>query len=369
MRFSVARRSRRKGPGRIVRLSVAIGLVIAIVIGFRSVTGGGDKGPPVRVVIPHGASLVAATDSLQRAGLVSYPRLFRLYARMSGRDRSVRAGTYVMNTGASWGELLTAMSEGKGIVRGLTIPEGFSLSWIVPQVAKALNVPEDSVRAAVRDTALLAELDLPTPTVEGYLFPETYSFPPGWSARQAVAEMIRRFEQTWKPEWNAQLDSLRMSRHDIVTLASIVEKEAKLPEERPVIAAVYHNRLRAGMLLQADPTVQYARGQHTTRVLYKDLEIDSPYNTYKYPGLPPGPIGSPGERSLVAALYPAKVPYLYFVAHRDGHHEFRRTFEEHLAAIRAVRKAGDSAKADSLAAAAAAAKGLRGGGGRKAVGQ
>lgn len=317
---------------------------------------GGEDGPPRRVVVPQGASLRAAADSLARAGLVEYPRLFRLYAAATGKDRAVRAGTYLLAPGASWGALLTALTEGRGLVRGVTIPEGFSLSWIVPQLARTLGVPEDSVSAAVRDTALLHAADVPTPTLEGYLFPDTYAFPPGWTARQAVAEMVRRFERAWKPEWTARLDTLHMSPHDIVTLASIVEKEAKLPEERPVIAAVYHNRLRAGMLLQADPTVQYARGQHTSRVLYRDLEIDSPYNTYRQPGLPPGPIGSPGARSLEAALYPAAVPYLYFVAHRDGHHEFRTTFAEHVAAIRTVRKAADSIRAESATAANAAVK-------------
>lgn len=316
---------------------------------------GGEAGPPRRVVIPEGASLRAAAESLSRAGLVGYPQLFRLYARATGREKSVRAGTYMIRPEESWGELLSALSEGRGLVPGLTVPEGFSLSWTIPQLARALAVPEDSVAAAMRDTSLLHAVDSPTPTLEGYVFPDTYTFPPGWSARQAVAEMVRRFEKSWQPAWDGRLDSLRMSRHDIVTLASIVEKEARLPEERPVIAAVYHNRLRNGMLLQADPTVQYARGQHTSRVLYRDLEIESPYNTYRNAGLPPGPIGSPGVKSLEAALYPANVPYLYFVAHRDGHHEFRTTFAEHVAATRMMRRGQDSIRAESARAARATA--------------
>jgi UPF0755 protein len=129
-----------------------------------------------------------------------------------------------------------------------------------------------------------------------------------------------------------------MSRHDIVTLASIVEKEARLAEERPVISAVYHNRLRRQMPLQADPTVQYARGAHRERVLYRDLEVESPYNTYRNPGLPPGPIASPGKASLEAALFPAQVSYLFFVAHPDGHHEFRDTFREHVEARQDIRR-------------------------------
>jgi len=149
--------------------------------------------------------------------------------------------------------------------------------------------------------------------------------------------MVRRFEREWKPEWNVQLPKLGLNRHELVTLASIVEREAKIPAERPVIAGVYLNRLREKMLLQADPTVQYARGKHAPRVLLKDLEIDSPYNTYRYPGLPPGPIASPGGASLKATLFPANVPFLYFVAAPDGHHEFRRTLAEHQAAVRAVK--------------------------------
>jgi UPF0755 protein len=195
----------------------------------------------------------------------------------------------------------------------------------------------DSVQAAVRDTALLARLDIPNPTLEGYVFPDTYAFPLGTTARQAVREMVYSFERRWKPEWDSSLVDLKINRNDLVTMASIVEREARLPEERPVIAAVYYNRLRKGMLLQADPTIQYALGHHVGRVLYKDLEIASPYNTYIHKGLPPGPVASPGVASLAAAANPANVPYLYFVASKDGHHEFRMTLEEHTSAIREVR--------------------------------
>jgi hypothetical protein len=149
--------------------------------------------------------------------------------------------------------------------------------------------------------------------------------------------MVFAFERRWRPEWDSSIVDLKINRNDLVTMASIVEREARLPEERPVIAAVYYNRLRRGMLLQADPTVQYAIGHHVGRVLYKDLTIDSPYNTYVHKGLPPGPVASPGVASLAAAAHPANVPYLYFVASRDGHHEFRMTLEQHTDAVREVR--------------------------------
>jgi UPF0755 protein len=296
------------------------------------------KGAPIRVIVPKGSSFATATDSLHKAGLVGPSLLFRVYARLKRTDRNIKPGTYLIKRGTPWSDIIGALHGGHGLVNTITIPEGFSLSQIVPLLAQTLSVPVDSVQAAVRDTVLLKRVGTPTPTLEGYLFPDTYAFPDGTSARAAVLEMVRGFEREWKPEWNAELPRLALNRHQVVTLASIVEREAKIPTERPVIAGVYLNRLREKMLLQADPTVQFARGKHTPRLLLKDLEIDSPYNTYRYPGLPPGPIASPGGPSLEAALHPANVPFLYFVAAPDGHHEFRRTLAEHEAVVRALRK-------------------------------
>ena len=296
------------------------------------------KGAPVRVIVPKGSSFAIATDSLHKAGLVGPSLLFRIYARVKRTDRNIKPGTYLIKRGTPWSEIIAAMHGGHGLVNTITIPEGFSLSQIVPLLAQTLSVPVDSVQAAVRDTVLLKRVGAPTTTLEGYLFPDTYAFPDGTSARAAVLEMVRGFEREWKPAWNAELSRLALNRHQVVTLASIVETEAKVPAERPIIAGVYLNRLREKMLLQADPTVQFARGKHTPRLLLKDLEIDSPYNTYKYPGLPPGPSASPGGPSLEAALHPANVPFLYFVAAPDGHHEFRRTLAEHEAVVRALRK-------------------------------
>ncbi|MCY7378201.1 MAG: endolytic transglycosylase MltG [Gemmatimonadaceae bacterium] len=315
-------------------------LVIAVLVG---VAGCGGRGSgDARVVVPRGASLRVAADSLERAGVVGNATMFRLYASLKGRDRSIRAGTYRFTQGTSWGEVLADLHGGKGIERSITIPEGWSLQQIVPQLARVLGTPVDSVTLAVRDTALLHALDVPTPTLEGYLFPDTYVFPEGTTARQAVHVMVARFRSVWRPEWDQQLQSLSMSRNDVMSLAAIVEKEARRPEERPVIAAVYLNRLKIGMRLQADPTVQYALGQHVTRVLYKHLTTDSPYNTYRYAGLPPGPIASPGRPSIVASLYPANVPYRFFVAYPDGHHEFTTNFAQHSVAVKRARREWDS---------------------------
>jgi UPF0755 protein len=304
-------------------------------------SGAGD-GVPTRVVIAPGTSLRAAADSLAARRVIGQPRLFALYAQMKGHDRALKAGTYVLQRGMPWGELVDALVRGRGLVRSITVPEGWSLNNIIPQLARTLPASLDSVEAAVRDTALRRRLNVPTSTIEGYLFPETYTFPPGTTAREAVGTMVDAFERRWDPAWDRRLDTLAMSRHDVMALAAIIEKEAVLPEERPVISAVYHNRLKRGMRLQADPTVQYALGKHVGRVLYRDLNVESPYNTYRNAGLPPGPIASPGLPSIRAALYPADVPYLFFVAHPDGHHEFRRTFGEHETAIAAMRRARDS---------------------------
>ena len=302
----------------------------------------------VAVNIPMGSSFRQAADSLAAHGLVRTPRLFGRYATLAKRDRTIRYGRYIIPRGASWNEILTALEQGRGIVKRIVVPEGWAVWDIVPTVADSLQVPADSVEAAVRDTALLRRVGAPRSarTLEGYLFPDTYDFPEGATARQAIEIMVQRFERVWKPEWNARAAALKMSRHEVVTLASIVEKEVRRGEERPTVSAVYHNRLKIGQALQADPTVQYALGRRRPgRVLFRDLRVNSPYNTYRRTGLPPGPIASPGAASLEAALFPADVPYRYFVAHPDGHHEFRVTYAEHLKAIEYVRAA---ARRDSL---------------------
>ena len=310
------------------------------------------EGQPIRVVIPEGASMRVAADSLEAAGLISTSTGFRIYGRIAGNDRALKPGTYLIKRRTPWPEIMRALIGGRGLVRSVTIPEGLALTQIAALVGKALDVPPDSVIAAAKDTALLKRLNIPTPTLEGYLFPDTYAFPEGTHPARAVNEMVRRFEREWDTTWNGRLAELAMTRHQIMALASIIEEEAKLPRERPIISGVYHNRLKIGMALQADPTVQYARGIHAERVTLKDLELDSPYNTYKYPGLPPGPISSPGGESIRAALFPAKVDHLYFVAYPDGHHEFRRTLEEHNA-VRARLRSDSNRRAAAARAPAA----------------
>ncbi|MEA2706869.1 MAG: hypothetical protein QOH22_1657 [Gemmatimonadaceae bacterium] len=336
-----------------LRAALAAGCVVLAACGQK------PYGASTRVIIPRGATFAEAADSLSKANLVGWRKMFRVYARLTGGDRNIKPGTYLLRHGTPWKDIVGALHGGHGLVNTITIPEGYTISQIAPLLAKTLKVPVESVQAAVRDTSLLARLDLPNPTLEGYLFPDTYAFPLGTTASQAVHEMVYDFERRWKPDWDAKASALKINRNDLVTMASIVEKEARVPEERPVIAAVYYNRLKKGMLLQADPTVQYALGHHVGRVLYKDLTVKSPYNTYVNKGLPPGPVAAPGVASLAAAANPANVPYLYFVASPDGHHEFRMTLQEHTSAIREVRAstpAKVSAKTANKATSASSAK-------------
>ncbi len=339
---------RRRSPIRRLAL-LAVGIVIGAGL-MREVRGSADAdGSAARVVIPRGASMRAAADSLAAHDIIGSTRLFRWYASLRGNARAIKPGTYLLPPGAGYATVLDALVNGKGIMTTVVIPEGFDLRDITPALAKALDVPEDSVRAAVTDTAWINQLAVPVPSLEGYLFPATYAFPEGTTAREAVNAMIERFLDAWKPEWDARLQALSITRHDALAMASIVEKEARKPEERPIISAVYWNRVKAGMLLQADPTVQYALPKHVGRVLYKDLEVESKYNTYKHTGLPPGPIASPGAASIEAALTPADVPYLFFVARADGSHEFTRTFAEHTRAIAQIRSASRASAARASA--------------------
>jgi peptidoglycan lytic transglycosylase G len=301
-----------------------------------------------RVILPPGASFAAVTDSLAAHGVVGNPRWFKLLARVRGVDRSVHAGVYEFPAGTSPWKVLGMLAHGKKAALRFTVPEGLTILDIAELAATRLGVSADSFARAANDgKAATALLGFPVPSFEGFLRPETYVLPADVNASELIRFMAEGFKSDWKPEWDLRLDSLKMSRLALVTLASIVEGEAKVDDEREIIAGVYRNRLRIGMALQADPTVQYAislkRGKRKHRLFQKDYQIKSPYNTYLQPGLPPGPVNSPGKRSLEAALYPADVHYLYFVAGPDGRHIFSRSYSEHLRAIRKLRQQNGSA--------------------------
>ena len=308
---------------------------------------GGSDGPRVTVTIPLGATLEAAIDSLAANRVIGRPGLFRLYAKLSGLGGSLKSGVYLLRQDESWSDVVAALERGRGVEQRFTVREGLRLIEVADLAEDALRIPRDSFIVAARDPALLAGLGVPegTTSAEGYLFPTTYLLPQRIGARELVRVMTHQFVQQWSPEWQARLDSLGMSRHQLVTLASIVESEVRYDPDRPFIAAVYRNRLARGMRLEADPTVSYAYGRRLSRVWEKNLAVRSAYNTYLHAGLPPGPISQPGRASLAAALYPADVPFLFFVAQPDGKHIFSTTFAEHEAAIQRVKQLKRAARA------------------------
>jgi UPF0755 protein len=319
-------------------------LALALAVGVLTACGGPGDGPPVSFTVPSGATFREVSDTLVQRGLVGAPGLFGLYARLRGADRRVKAGGYVVARDASWGDLLDILSRGRVATRPLTIPEGFRIPQIADRIAELSGVSRDSVLTVLDAPDADSVFGVPGPGLEGYLFPDTYRFAPGVPPREVVQVMVDRYEAIWTPERRRALDSLGMTERQAVTLASIVQAEARRTEEMPRIASVYHNRLDRRWLLQADPTVLYALGGPRERLLYAAIDSvqDNPYNTYTQPGLPPGPIGSPGEAALDATLHPADEGYMYFVARPDGTHVFTRTLDEHNRAKADSRQAWDS---------------------------
>ncbi len=288
-------------------LGLAVG---AVTMGGGACAGGTTSRPTIeRVVIPAGASFAAITDTLVAHGIVTHPTWFELLGRMRGIDRSVQAGVYEFPKPSSSSHVLSTLAEGRVVLIRFTVPEGLTTQDVAELAAAVLEIPPDSFAVAVGDTALLRALALEGDSFEGFLFPETYTVPAGAPARQVVRLMAENFLRSWQPEWDQRLDTLGMTRRELVTLASILEEEIVQPGEGPLVAAVYHNRLRRGMRLQADPTVQYAiqleTGHRKNRLLLRDYQFPSRFNTYLHAGLPPGPISSPGIRSIEASLNPA----------------------------------------------------------------
>ena len=313
----------------------AILLVLAV-----AACGGGSQGPRVTVTIPRGATFGQAVDTLSERGVIDHPGWFRLYARVRGLPGGLKSGIYTFHVDDSWGDVVTALKAGRGAEVRFTVLEGMMAFEIAERARVWLRIPRDSFFAAVKDTALQRELGIrANPAgVEGYMYPTTYTVPVGIKARDLVRVMTHEFIERWPPEWDAHVGQLGMTRHEIVTLASIIESEVRYRPDRPYVSAVYHNRLKRGMALQADPTINYAYGRRLRRVWERNLQIRSPYNTYLHPGLPPGPISQPSDSSLYAALNPAPVGFIYFVAQPDGKHVFSETYADHLAAIRRARQ-------------------------------
>lgn len=293
----------------------------------------------VTVRIPSGTSFQAVIDTLAAREVINRPVLFGIYGRLRRLDRSVKAGTYRFRRGARFSEVHAVLAEGRVVTFPVTIPEGLTIREMAGRIAAAAGSDSVVVVEALNGDNLHVRWKVPGPGLEGYLFPDTYRFAEGVGTERVVAAMIKRYHDHWTPERRDRLAASGMSEREAVTLASIIQAEAVDPSEMATISSVYHNRLRIGMLLQADPTILYALGGHRPRLLHAAMDsvADHPYNTYTHPGLPPGPICAPGAKALDAALRPADTDYLYFVAGSDYRHIFSRSLAEHNAAVRRVR--------------------------------
>ncbi|RKZ13205.1 endolytic transglycosylase MltG [bacterium] len=327
------------------RLAVAV-LAIGL-IGFGAWSAvfapyGSGTTVPAQFRVREGASLQQVARQLAEEDLIRNALALRVWARIKSQERAVRAGEYELARGQSMAATLQALVAGPLLTHAVTLPEGWTRRQTVSGLAKGLEL----------DATMLDSLSLQPPddwrrqlgldavqSLEGYLFPETYRFARGVRAGTVLHTLVDAFTRTFDDSMRTRADEIGMSVHQVVTLASIVEAEAVLDRERPRVAAVYLNRIERGWKLEADPTVAYALDKIGDRLSYRDLEVDSAYNTYRNTGLPPGPINSPGLSSLRAVLWPEPgFQAMYFVADGEGGHRFSRTWQEHQAAVREYRK-------------------------------
>ena len=297
----------------------------------------GYGGPEQFVTIRQGAGSAEIGRLLAEAQVVSDGRLFRSALWWTGEGRSLKAGEYRFDRPLTTLEVIDVLVRGDVYSRRITFPEGLTIEEMATLYeSHDFGSARDFVQAA-RDARRIGDLDPGATDLEGYLFPETYALPRGTPASRLIEAMVDRFRALYGDEMRARAEVQGLTTRQVVTIASLVEKETAKPEERPIVAAVYRNRVKIGMPMQADPTVVYAlqkARRYDGNIRREDLGLDSPYNTYRYPGLPPGPIASPGKASLEAALLPADVPFLYFVSRNDGSHVFAKTLADHNTNVR-----------------------------------
>jgi UPF0755 protein len=302
------------------------------------------------VEVTEGMSFKAITAKLQEEGIIRYRGYFEIIGRLQGITRRVRTGYYGVGAHMSMWEVLEALKSGRIIEYEVVVPEGYNLFQIGYTLSHTplLDDPNRFINL-VTNRKFVQKLGIDADSLEGYLFPDTYFFPKGITLEDIAKRMVQRYRAVFTPDYGKRAADIGMTEHQVVTLASIVEKEAKVASERKRIAAVYHNRLKKGIKLQADPTAVYGMRAWITNVTKEDLRRKTPYNTYLRKGLPPGPIANPGQGAILATLYPEKVDYLFFVAQGDGSHYFSVNFGEHEKAIGRYkankRKARQQAKA------------------------
>lgn len=290
--------------------------------------------------VPRGSSLSKVAARLEQKNLVTNARLFKLYAYLRGADKSIKMGEYLLTPGSPPSELIAILSSGKSIQYSVTIPEGANIFEVAKRLSQDGRYKYEDILKACRDQNLIRQfLDVQLSSLEGYLFPETYKYTKYTTINEVLREMTKRFKENY-----AAISSrfpTKMTRHEVVTLASVIEKETGAPEERPLISSVFHNRLNKGMRLQSDPTIIYGMwvetGVEPKNISKNDIRRATPYNTYTVARLPQGPIANPGREALEATLNPGVSDFLYFVSRNDGTHIFSNTYEAHNKAVRSFQ--------------------------------
>jgi UPF0755 protein len=286
------------------------------------------------IEIPPGSPFAGIAQKLEQAGVVSDARRFTLLARWRRATGQVHSGEYLFEAAATPEEILDRLTRGDIRRFQVTIPEGFNLREIAARLARVGIGKEDEILKLCFDAGFIEQLGVAADSLEGYLFPETYTYTATTRPRQLLQAMVEQLDAQLSPELLASAAGLGLDRHQLLTLASIIQKEAGNVMEMPLISAVFNNRLRRGIALQADPTVIYGIKDFNGNLTRRDLKMSTPYNTYTRRGLPPGPIASPGQFALYAAAHPAQSKALYFVARGDGSHQFSNTLKEHNRAVR-----------------------------------
>jgi len=285
------------------------------------------------LIIRPGQNINQISEKLHEIGVITSPFKFKMLSRLKGLDTKLKTGEYAVSAFMSPNDILDEIVNGMTILYRVTVPEGYTLSQISEVIEQSNIGTRDEFHQSAHDPVLTRQLGVDANTFEGYLFPDTYFFSKEVTPRKIIQTMLSRFQSVFTQEWKNQAEKLGFSIHQVVTLASIIEKETGMPFESPIISSVFHNRLKKGMRLESDPTVIYSIDNFNGDITREHLNQLTPYNTYKINGLPPGPIANPGKKSLEAALFPADTPYLYFVSKRNRTHQFSTNIEEHNLAV------------------------------------
>jgi UPF0755 protein len=291
------------------------------------------------VTISRGSSFAAVVESLEAKGMIHSKFALKVAARILGGTKELQVGRYSFNSGVSNSTLLRSFRDGSSRrLIPVVIPEGVRMSFVVRRLGSELGVDSVRIMKYCTDSSEIRSFGIGGRTLEGFLLPDTYFFHWQTDEREVIGRLVKSFKEFYTDSLAERQKEMGMSLTQVLAFASIVEGETQVDSERTIIAGVYHNRLKKRMRLEADPTIQYALPDGPRRLLYRDLRIDSPYNTYRYYGLPPGPINNPGRKAILATLYPARHQYLFFVADGRGGHVFSRSYADHQRAVRTYRR-------------------------------